>query len=70
MKEIKCCSLCLHEAEADWVFIDPESEWMSYIGCSSDLCDTMLSLEVPRLKKKDMLLIEETLIDAWNRIHG
>ena len=76
MKELLPCKLCGSPAKSDWLVIDidrfaPNEGWCSfYISCSSEECDTMLSIELDRLKnKKHRALIEGSLRVTWNHIN-
>lgn len=72
MTSLSPCSSCGHTAEADWTLIDIETTWQSYwIACTNESCDTMLSMEVPRVKDRDhRRLIESSLQVTWNHLHG
>lgn len=71
MKSLSPCSLCGQAAEADWTMLDEEATWQSYwIACINDCCDTMLSMEVQKVKDKNhRKLIEDSLRVTWNHLH-
>ena len=71
MKSLSPCSLCGQSAEADWTHLDAETTWQSYwVACTNESCDTMLSMEVPRVKDKaHRKLIEDSLQVTWNHLH-
>jgi hypothetical protein len=63
------CRLCGHRAEADWTLIDPETDWQSYfIGCSNEVCDTMLSMEFHAIPREHKPAVEAILLRAWNEL--
>ncbi len=63
------CRLCGSLPEADWTLLDAETDWRSYfIGCSNDLCDTMLSMEFHSMEKANMKAVESILERTWNEI--
>jgi len=69
MNHLVKCSRCGSEPESGWLFI-PDSTWTSYyVGCSNDLCDTMVSTEVHFIHE-DQAQIEGAIEAAWNVIHG
>lgn len=72
MKHLAPCSFCGQSSEADWTMVDEDATWQSYwIACTHDCCDTMLSMEVPRVKdRQHRKLIESSLQVTWNHLHG
>lgn len=62
------CRYCHQSAEQGWMIMD--EVWSSYyVGCSNDLCDAMISMEVVSSGKSFRELIEKTIKQAWNDVN-
>ena len=73
MKAKPClpCRLCGHRAESDWTLIDAETDWESYfIGCSNEVCDTMLSMEFSAIPRDHKASVEAILLRTWNELQS
>lgn len=62
------CKHCRHLAESGWMMMD--ARWSSfYVGCSNDLCDAMISMEVVS-EGSDLGGVEQAVKQAWNQVNG
>lgn len=63
------CRYCHQPAECGWLVMD--DVWSSYyVGCSNDLCDAMISMEVVSAGKSFRGLVETVIQQAWNKVNA
>ncbi len=65
------CRLCGYVPEADWTLIDSDTDWQSYfVGCSNEVCDTMLSMEFHAIPRDQKVAVEAILLRTWNELQS
>jgi hypothetical protein len=67
--DLAACRCCGYQAERGWMMMD--EVWSSYyIGCSNDLCDAMVSMEVRSDGKTFRMKVEQVVKQAWNEVNN
>jgi len=62
------CKQCHSPAECGWLMMD--DVWSSYyVGCSNDLCDAMVSMEVVSAGKEFRIKVERAIQQAWYEVN-
>jgi len=68
-QDLAACRCCGYQAERGWMMMD--EVWSSYyIGCSNNLCDAMVSMEVRSDGKTFRMKVEQVVKQAWNEVNA
>ncbi len=66
---LAACRRCGYPVEKGWIMLD--EVWSSYyIGCSNDLCDAMVSMDVRSDGKTFRKKVEDAVKQAWNEVNN